>query len=232
MTAAALLLAIGGCATAEPPGTGEGPDARRIDARVTDGSVTDGPLPTDGSVTDARVIDARIIDAPGCVPVTMQRLVNPSFDANPVGTGWVETLIDPMYPLITADDGVPEHSAPYKLWMGGLPSGDDEARQDILIPAGTTQLLLRGQYDVRTAEIFGVFDTSTVDLTTPGNVVLQNALAVDNEDDTTGWTSFQRIFPQTYAGQTVRLRIRSHNDVSEETSFFYDSLALEATVCQ
>ncbi len=250
--ALALALAAGGCATAEVSGTG-GPDARRIDARTPDGAVTDGPA-TDGAALDARAIDARAIDGAvidarpidaaipidaataidaACTPVVMQRLVNPAFDASPLGTGWVETLIDPAYPLITPDDGVPEHTAPNKAWMGGLLSGDDELRQDVAIPAGTTRLLLRGVYDLRTDEFFpGVYDNATVALTTPGNVLLETVLAIDDDGATSAWTPFQRIFAQTYAGQTVRVRIRSHNDDSDATSFFFDTLVLEATVCQ
>lgn len=244
VTVATLALAAAACATAEPGGT-SGPDARpRPDARVvTDGPVTDGPA-IDGPVIDGALIDARPIDAAvpidaataidaACTPVVVQKLLNPAFDGSPLGTGWVETLIDPTYPLITPDDGVVEDTAPNKAWMGGLLSGDDELRQDVLIPAGTTRLVLRGKYDLRTDEFFpGVYDNVTIALTTPANVVLETVLATDDDHATTVWTPFQRIFNQTYAGQTVRVRIRSHNDDSDATSFFFDSFALEATVCQ
>jgi hypothetical protein len=235
----ALALAAAACATAEPPGSG-GADARRIDARLgSDGSVTDA-APTDGSLTDARPTDARPVDAavpvdaPGmCTSVVVQRLLNPAFDASPEGASWVQTPIDPIYPPITSDDGVPEHTAPAKAWMGGLFDGDDEIRQDVQIPAGTTRLLLRGVYDVRTDEfVGGVYDTSTVQLTTTNNAVLETVLSLDDDDGTAAWTPFQRIFTNTYAGQTVRVLIRSHNDDSDVSSFFYDTLALEATVCQ
>jgi hypothetical protein len=142
-------------------------------------------------------------------------------------------VIDPLYPPITSDDGVPEDTAPYKAWMGGLLSGDDAVYQDVQIPASTTQLVLRGKYDVRTDEFFpGVYDDSTVALTTTGNQLLELALAVDDDDGTSAWTPFSRIFAQPHAGQTVRIRIDSHNDDSDVSSFFYDTLALEATVCQ
>jgi hypothetical protein len=39
-------------------------------------------------------------------------------------------------------------------------------------------------------------------------------------------------FASSHAGQTVVIRFRSTNDFSLETSFFYDTLALDATVCQ
>ena len=240
LTAGLLTLAAGlaaaACATAEPPGSGGGTDARRTDARIaTDGSVIDGPAIDAGVVVDARPIDAAIpIDgATMCTPVVVQRLINPAFDNAPLGTGWVQTLIDPLYPPITPDDGVPEHTAPNKAWMGGLLSGDDEIRQDVMIPAGTTRLVLRGVYDVRTDEFFaGVYDTSTVQLTTTANAVLDTVLSLNDDGGTAAWTPFQRIFAQPFAGQTVRVLIRSHNDETDASSFFYDSLALEATVCQ
>lgn len=240
VTALALTPVIA-CATAEPPG-GSGPDARpRPDARTPDASQVDAPPNTiDAANIDARVIDARPIDASVDAPTTMctmmvttQRLINPAFDNAPLGTGWAETLIDPLYPLITPDDGVPEHTAPNKAWMGGFELGDDELRQDVMIPANATRLVLRGQYDVRTDEfVLGVYDDSTVALTTPNNVVLETALALDDDDATLGWTSFTKVFNQAYAGQTVRIRIRSHNDGTDATSFFYDSLVFEVTVCQ
>ena len=169
----------------------------------------------------------------GAVAARFSQALRRAFDNAPLGTGWVQTVIDPLYPPITPDDGVPEHSAPNKAWMGGLLSGDDEIRQDVMIPVGTTRLVLRGVYDVRTDEFLaGVYDTSTVQLTTTANAVLDTVLSLDDDDGTAAWTPFQRIFPQAFAGQTVRVLIRSHNDDSDVSSFFYDSLALEATVCQ
>ncbi len=245
------LTMLGACATATPEGE-SGPDARRVDARAIDAPAIDAPAidapaidapAIDAPAIDAPAIDAPAIDAPApidastmidaaCTPVTMQLLLNPSFDATPIGTGWVQTPVDPMFPLITPDDGVAEHTAPNKLWMGGILDGDDEAYQNVTIPAGTNRLVLRGQLDIRSDEFFpGVYDHSTVALTTTANVVLETVLANDDDDETTGWTPFQKIFAQAYAGQTVRVRVRSDNDGSDATSFFYDTLVLEATIC-
>jgi hypothetical protein len=243
VTASTLALLAGACASAEPPGSGGGPDARRIDARLpdgslpTDGSVTDGPV-TDARPTDARPVDAMVpVDAPGgCTTMVLQLLNNPSFDVSPLGSGWSQTVIDPDYPPITADapTSFVKDSAPNHVWMGGFYDADDEIRQDIAIPIGTTQLLLRGKYQVLTDELAGggVYDDSSVVLTNQANAVLDTALATDNEHATAAWTPFQRIFAQPYAGQTVRVRLHSHNDDSFVTSFFYDTLALQATVCQ
>lgn len=229
-------------------------DGPMIDAAVdaaTDGPLTDGPTDgplTDGPVTDAPIdgppVDAPIdgppvdapIDAP-CTPTTTQLLVNPAFDGVPMGTGWVDQPFDPGYPLITSDDGAPEHTAPNKAWLGGwlgeiFADATDQLYQQVTVPAGTTSLTVRGQYWVATDEDPGstVYDDSQVELLNSSGGLLQTALTVSNVGPTTAWTPFQVVFGSSYAGQTVRLRFRSANDFSLPTSFFYDSIALEATI--
>lgn len=226
-----LALAAVACATAEPPGSGGGPDARpRPDARTPDAAVTDGPPPTDARPIDARLVDATVDAGTTCTTMTLQRLANPAFDAAPLGVGWTEIRIDPLAALVTNEGAV--QSAPNSAWMGGFELGDDELRQDVVIPVGTTQLVMRGYYGVATDEIFGPFDGSEVALTTPGNGLLETVIVLDDTDATGSWMPFQKIFAGNYAGQTVRVRIRSSNDGSLATSFFYDTLALDATVCQ
>jgi hypothetical protein len=221
---------------------GPAPDGATVDATPTDGAAIDG-APIDGALIDGALVDAMTpIDAPppidaACMPTTMQLLVNPSFDAAPVGTGWTQTPIDPTYPLITGDDGIVEQTAPYKAWMGGLEAPglgtvSNELYQQVTVPAGTTQLLVRGFYEVRTAEAASstVYDGGAVELTSSGGVVLENVLTMGNPTPTTVWTQFQRTFASPYAGQTVRLRFRSTNDFLDPTSFYFDTIVLQATV--
>ena len=242
------LAALAACASGEAPGTGDpdAPGGPGVDAPVDvdappsppgDASVVDAPAtPVDAPTTP---IDAAPpIDAPlppvdgGCTPTTTERLLNPAFDATPIATGWTETRIDPDEALIRAD-GVAEHSAPNAAWMGGLTSGTDILHQDVMIPAGTTALVLRGQYQVRTSEFFpGDFDRGYVELTDTAGTVLETVMQVNDSGATTAWTPFMRQFTNPRAGQTVRIRIRSTNDSSGTTSFYFDSLSLQATVCQ
>jgi hypothetical protein len=261
---ACLALALAACAQGTNPGDDDDDDDDPIDARIdAPDDDTDAPQPIDAAIdaaidapvsidaaidapTDGQVvIDAPIdapmpidapIDAP-CMPTTMQLLVNPNLDANPVGTGWVETLIDPMYPLITGDDGIPEHTAPYKSWMGGIEAPglgtvSDEMYQQVTVPAGTTMLVVRGMYEVRTAEAASstVYDGGAIELTNTAGTVLEQILTMGNPTPTTAWTQFQRTFTGNYAGQAVRLRFRSTNDFLDPTSFYFDTLVLEATV--
>src|SRR5690606_30796050 len=109
------------------------------------------------------------------------------FDLTPVGIGWQETRIDPAFPLVTADDGVVEHSAPYKAWLGGIAdeaaSTTDVLWQDVAIPMGTTQLVLTGYYEVRTGEApteTTAFDTASIALTRTDGTPIQVVRALSN----------------------------------------------------
>ncbi len=207
-------------------------DAAATDAAATDAAATDATV-TDAMVTDAMVTDAMVIDA-GCTTMVLQRLTNPAFDLTPMGTGWVQTPFNAAYPIITDQDGLAEHTAPYKAWLGGWDEpATDAMYQDIAIPAGTTQLTLRGQYAVSTSETgTSVYDTCNVELRNTSGGLLQSVMALSNRTTTTGWTAFQLTFSSPHAGQTVRLHFRSSSDISLATAFFFDSLALDATVCQ
>ncbi|MDX2087429.1 MAG: hypothetical protein SFX73_06255 [Kofleriaceae bacterium] len=213
------VLALGvasltACATAVP---GEGPDAQ---------SGRDGPVPSDGNVDGPPQVDA------DCSPMQMELLINPAFD---VSGGWEETRIDPQYGIVVSTGGVAPLTAPNKAWLGGFEkpaaSNKDQLHQDVTVPAGTTSLTLAGQYWVGSAEILpGSFDIGSVELASTSNNSLENVLALDNLDETTTWTPFTKTFANSYAGQTVRIRLTSAGDSSNVTNFFYDSLSLTATV--
>ncbi|MEZ4402535.1 MAG: hypothetical protein R3B06_21105 [Kofleriaceae bacterium] len=210
------------------------PDAAPIDAATPDAAMTDAPPATDAPPTDAPpATDAPPIDGAGCTPGTTQLLVNANLDGTPIGTGWAQTPIDAMYPLITADAlaALPPHSAPNHLWLGGIVSGSDSAEQTVTIPPGTTQLVLHGMYAVLTGESgTTVYDSAATELVSSAGVVLETAQALSNTTVATTYTPFTFTFASPHAGQTVRLRVRSTNDISLETSFFWDTLALDAVV--
>jgi hypothetical protein len=187
-------------------------------------------------VTDA-AIDAMATDAAvdaGCTTMVLQRLTNPAFDLAPMGTGWVQTPHNAAYPIITGDDGLVEHTAPYKAWLGGWDeTATDIMYQQVTIPAGTTMLTVRGQYAVSTDETgTTVYDTCTVQLQNSSGGLLQNVMSLSNVTLQANWTPFTFTFSSPYAGQTVRLYFRADSDISNATAFFFDTLFLEATVCQ
>ncbi len=226
-TAAGL---VGGCASAgsaleetvdAPPGT------PTVDAPIT--PAIDAPITP---AIDAPITPA--IDAPGpCTVTTTNLLINASFDGTPVGTGWVQAPIDPLYPIITAD-GTLVQSAPNKAWMAGLAraNANDTLYQDITVPAGATALALTGYYEIRTQELVGVFDRAKIELVQTGGALIQQAFAKDNTHATTAWTALQFTFATPHAGETIRLRLSTTSDPTDSTSVFFDSLALTATICQ
>lgn len=227
---AAATGLVGGCASA-----GSALD-EQVDASPGTPTVDAPSGPTvDAPITPA--IDAPItpaIDAPApCTVTTTNLLVNPGFDATPVGTGWIQAPIDPLYPIITAD-GTLVQSAPNKAWMAGIAraAANDTLHQDIAVPASATALTLTGYYEVRTQELFSAYDFGKIELVQTGGTLIQQAWAKNNTNATTAWTAFQFTFAAPHAGQTVRLRLSTTSDATDSTSFFFDSLALTATVCQ
>jgi hypothetical protein len=216
-------------------------DATDVDATSVDAASIDAPA-IDAASIDAASIDATSIDAPsidapsidaGCTTMVLQLLVNPSLDITPAGTGWVETPHNAAEPIITTD-GFTAHSGTYKIFLGGYQVvSASRVYQQITVPASTTQLTLRGQYHVETNETGGTaYDTANVELLNASGGLLQGVMALSNATSNTGWAPFTYAFATPYAGQAVRVNFRSATDSTLATWFFFDTLALEATVCQ
>ena len=227
------MLALGGCARGGPaasdddpsmPGGHDAPDSPpRPDARLDA-----PPAPPPDAPPDAPPPPP----PPPCVPMATQLLANPLFDQAPQGTGWVQQLIDSSFPLITAQDGPAEHTAPYKAWLGGFTGANvrDSLYQDVVIPPLTKQVTLAGLYQVRTDESSGsAYDSATVALTLTSGAVIATVLQVSNLTTQAAWASFNQTVTHDLSGLTVRVRFSSRNDGSRTTSFFFDSLALTAT---
>jgi len=242
-----LAASLAGCASGSAAQPQDAPLGGGDDAKVwLDGHIEGTPdAPADAAPhidapVDARP-DARPIDAPpdACVPQTTETLLNPVFDLTPAGVNWTQVPIDPTYPPITAD-GFAAHTAPYKAWMGGFAGSDigqssatDVVYQDVAIPAGTTALVITGYYVVGTNETGStIYDTGSLDLLQTNGTPIENVLSLNNTTNTGSvWTSFSHTFTHNVAGQTVRVRITSTNDVSNVTNFFFDTLSLKATHC-
>lgn len=221
-----LMLAalLGGCATAGSSSPDNGVDA----STKTDGRPQAQP--------DAPTVQPQI-DAPsgGCTPTVTELMINGSFDGSPIGTGWTAAPINATYPIVTAQDGVAEQSPVNKAWMGGLAqaNANDSLYQDIAVPAGATQIVLTGFYDVRTAELGStVYDSGKVELVQTSGALIESVKTLDNAHATTTWTALNHPVTAAVAGQTVRLRFSTASDTTYTTSFYFDSLSLKATVCQ
>lgn len=258
MRLALAAAALAGCASGQSTLFSDAPSGGGPDAKVyLDGQIegTDAPVDSaphiDAAIDAAPHIDAApdahpdaaipVDAAPpdACVPITTELLANPAFDLPTLGQGWTEVNIDNTYPIVTGDDGIVEQTAPYKAWMGGFAGQDksttsvtDQLYQDVVVPAGTTSLVLTGYREVRTAETgTTVYDTGNVDLLQTNGSPIEAVLAENNAAPTTAWTAFSHTFGGNLSGQTVRLRFTTTNDITNATSFYFDTLSLKATHC-
>lgn len=218
------VLVITGCATAEREQT------RAADSGITSGADANGDI-------DANVgqVDAAVEPDAGCTIMTKDLLANGNFDATPPGTGWTEVPAVAGDKLITPNDGIAEHSAPNKAWLGGIAQANaiDTLYQDVNIPPSTTMLVLSGYYDVRTLETGAtVYDTGKLEIAMTNGTVIETVLSLDNAHPKTSWQSIQHTFATSVAGQTIRIRFTTKNDGLNASSFFFDTLALQATYCE
>jgi len=182
--------------------------------------------------------DAMVVgppDAMGCVDMVIQFLANANFDLGS-GGGWIENgagypmvlaPTDPTYPL-----PVTPQTGNYAVWMGGLDSATRSIYQDVVIPAGATNVSVTGYRYIATEEIAGVYDTWTATLRNTGGGVIETLGSFTNADALEAWTVFAYSPITNIGGQTIRLHLENTNDITNNTNFFIDSLTLSATVCQ
>ncbi len=64
-----------------------------------------------------------------------------------------------------------------------------------------------------------------------GNVP-ESMMDMTNKDATTSWQEINVPLMDAYAGETGTLVLASQNNATKVTSFFFDSLALNATICE
>lgn len=200
----------------------------RVDAPVgsSDGK-TDAPGTTDGPPIDG---------PPACTQMTVNLLQNSNFDTTPLATMWTETRYGNE--LIVRTDGFAAQSGTTKAWLGGVvgtigANATDGLHQDIAVPASATGISITGYYHVITGETgTTVYDRGNIDLATTAGTTIEAIMAFDNAHATTGWTVFSKTFTQNVAGMTVRVKMTTSNDFSSATSFYFDTLVLNGTVCQ
>lgn len=252
MRAALVAVALVGCAQAgSSKNTGgidaavPGPDGKVFldaPAVLVDGEVDSAPHPVDAPP------DAPSIQMDACVPMMTELLASPSFDATPQGLGWIQLPVPnavggPYYPI--TNFGPASHSAPFHALLGGLAGEDcspvastitDQVYQDVVIPAGTTQLVMTGQYIIGTMEpnLDGmVYDRGELGLVETSGAPIEVAIGGTNLTSVAAWTPFSKTFanPAALAGRTIRVRATHTGDVSYNTNFFFDTLSLRATHC-
>ena len=217
----ALLTACAQAGQSQPQGTVDAPPGTSPDASI------DSPM-MGGEAG---------IDTPGpCTPMMVNLLQNGNFETMPLATGWTETRYE-NEPIVRTDGTITAQSGTVRAWLGGVlgtigTDASDALHQDVMVPASATNIVITGFYDVRTGETgTTAYDDATLALLSTGGAVLDQQ-TFSNTGPTTAWTAINRPVTANIAGQTVRLRLTSNNDFTAATSFYFDTLALSATVCQ
>ncbi len=155
-------------------------------------------------------------------------LINGNFD-NASSAPWVQSGMNPAYPIVTADAPITEHSAPSLAWLGGDPSTDMSITQDVAVPSGTASLTLSGYRIIGTQESApSVYDVVSIRLETTGGALLEELATWNNTNPNGSWLAFSLPASGNYSGQTIRLRLRATNDDSYVTNFFFDTMTLDA----
>jgi len=243
-----ITVLLAGCASGASLGPGQdAPPAldagTRHDATLdNDALATVDAAPThDAPAIDAPqqhdappAIDAAVAPPDACVPQVTQILLNPAFDLTPAGVSWTET--SPQGFALVGANVTPEQSAPFGAFLGGetgFGTVTDFLTQDVVIPAGTTKLELTGFYAVVTSETLGIaFDTADIALTKTDGTPIEDVEPLSNLTTPVGaWTPFDHVVTNIagLSGTTVRIRMTSTCDDTDETDFFFDTFALTAT---
>ena len=242
-TVGLVAIALCGCASGSHKPGEQDVDATTVDTANPDQRIDAAPPVDARPPVDAPPPDAPVVLPPdACVASAFEKLTNPVFDLTPNGVGWTGVREPELaqYPFISADPaGVTPHSPPNKAWFGGAAGDDigkssvtDSLYQDVTIPASATQVTITGYYLVGTNETgTTVYDTFSLDITQTNGTVIENILTANNTTVATAFTQFSKTLTANVAGQTIRLRATSTNDVLYHTNFFLDSLSLKATHC-
>ena len=192
-----------------------------------------------------------------CVPTALELLSNPSFDDGP-GGGWVETSSAGVNLVLDqSQTPVDAHTPNHLVWLGGYLedsesgiSGIDLLRQDIALPPDATGFSITGFRIIGTEEPNddgNHYDTLTVSIRDPATDAVLETL---NDPSVSTCTSFYggpctwsnlhesgtyQGFTLTpagdYAGQTIRVELRSDVDIVFNTNFFVDTLQAQVTAC-
>ncbi len=187
-----------------------------------------------------------------CTPTTVPLLTSGNFDMGP-GVGWVEgSGASPAYQLIvqTNDNDtldqpdefpatVMPHSGMWGAWLGGYAAplfgtASDTLHQDVAVPASATSIEITGQRWFASEDTSGA-DFARLNLRAPGGAVLEMFTGPGgwtSTDETTTWQAFAFSPTGSYAGQTIRLELFARVNDSLNSSFFFDSIEVTATVCE
>lgn len=216
MLAGMAVMAVAACGEVSVPSVDGSPEAPP-DGRPGDGPPVDEP-------------DAR---PPGCEGGVFQLLTNPGFDEAelPNGAiGWTEVTVPVTYP---SDQIMLEAQSPDRAaWLGDVTRPEQRLFQKVAVPAEAVALSLTLYRCFVTAESPGEqFDEVTISLLDSGGGLLEELTRYTNQDasETCGWEKVELLADNPHAGEDITLEFHGQSDGATLTSFFFDTLELNAT---
>jgi hypothetical protein len=174
-----------------------------------------------------------MIDAAGCAGGSwVELLANGSFEGG--ATGWIQSSNAGLEIVFEAPAPMVADTPTMLAWFAGYDDASDELSQSVTVPAGATDLRLRGAFCFETEEVLGAYDFFQIDLRNAGGATAETLILLSNEDVGAPeclWEAFELGAASPHAGETLDLVFHATTDASINTNFFVDSLALEALVC-
>lgn len=162
-------------------------------------------------------------------PEAEQLLSNPGFDLGEVD--WTQDGGTIIYN--SADVAVRADSGDFVARLGWLLDAEESLSQTVAVPAEATALTLRAKRCFVTDETGpDPIDTLSIDLETPDGEVLEVLASYSNLDaqDVCDWSPIQLYAASVHAGETVTLVVHGAADGANVTSFYLDTLSLEARI--
>jgi hypothetical protein len=162
-----------------------------------------------------------------CVEGWGELLVNPHFDQGP-DVGWTSTGGDIIQR--EADMPIQVDSGEYAAWLGGRNALDASLSQPVSIPDQASDLRLSARTCFVTVEASGTHDSVEIVLKGAGGAVVGSLSAFTNQDagGVCNWGSLQVSSSPAHAGQDLTFELHVTTDAANHTSFYFDTLSLEA----
>ena len=149
---------------------------------------------------------------------------NGNFESGP-DVGWIEFSLQ-GWPIIINSGfptGITPHGGSWAAWLGGDDNETAYVQQNVTVPSGNPTLSF--WHWAASAETGCIYDFAYVRVD-GGNV---DSFGLCDATDTGGWVQ-RTINLAAYAGQTVSLQFRVETDVSGNSNWFIDDVALGSSL--
>jgi hypothetical protein len=172
----------------------------------------------------------------GAVTITVTQGA-PATQSSIIKNGEFESGRDPWtetsgggFPVVQSTSRVSAKSGVAVAWFGGYNAAVDTLSQTFTIPASLNSAMFSFWYQVSTSEISSLIpDNLTVELQdAPTGAVLLTLARITSQNVTSGWTQSPLVDLVQYKGRLLKLVFRANTDNSNATSFFVDSIKIDA----